>query len=89
MSLISRQPPLFLWRSIRTPAHPGVFSGLVLLISLFFGIAAVLTLMMWSKISSSVILSLIPFAFHRIGRSQLVGVDVESSPGFISISPAH
>ena len=32
MSLISisRPPPLFLWRSSRTRAHPGIFSGLVL-----------------------------------------------------------
>ena len=30
---ISRPPPLFLWRSCRTAAHPGVLSGLVLLVS--------------------------------------------------------
>ena len=33
--------------------------------------------------------SLIPFAFHCISRRQLVGVCVETGPGFISISPAH
>ena len=29
------------------------------------------------------------FAFYCISRRQLVGVDVETGPGLISISPAH
>ena len=33
---ISRPPPLSLWRSSRTAAHPGVLSGLVLLVSFGF-----------------------------------------------------
>ena len=33
---ISRPPPLFLRRSSRTAAHPGILGGLVLLVSLFF-----------------------------------------------------
>ena len=91
MSLISisRPPPLFLWRLSRTAAHPGVFSGLVLLVSLVSWIAAMLTLLLWRKVSSSVILPLILFAFHCISRRQLVGVGLETGPGFISISPAH
>ena len=32
---------------------------------------------------------LIPFTFHCIRRRQLVGVGVETGPGFISISSAH
>ena len=35
------------------------------------------------------IFELIPVAFYCISRRQLVGVGVESGPGFISISPAH
>ena len=91
MSLISisRPLPLFLFRSSRTAVHPGVFSGLVLLVSLVLWIAAMLTLLLWRKVSSSVIFPLSPFAFHCISRRQLVGVSVESGPGFISISPAH
>ena len=46
-------------------------------------------LLLWRKVSSSVIFPLIPFAFHCISRTQLVGVGVETGPGFISISPAH
>ena len=34
-------------------------------------------------------LPLIPVAFHCNSRRQLVGVDVDCGPGFISISPAH
>ena len=86
---ISRPPPLPSWRSSRTAAHHGVFSSLVLLVSLVSWIAAMLTLLPWRKVSSSAILSLIPFAFDCISRIQLVGVGVESGPGFISISPAH
>ena len=86
---ISRPPPLFLWRSSRTTAHPGVLSGLVLLVSLVSWMAAMLTLLLWRKVSSSVIFPLIPFAFHCISRRQLVGVGVETGLGFISISPAH
>ena len=86
---ISRLPYLFLWRSSRTAAHPGVLSCLVLLISLVSWIAAMLTLLLRRKVSSSVIQPLIPFAFHCIGRRQLVGVGVETGPGFISISPVH
>ena len=33
---ISRQPPLFLWRSSRTAADPGVLGDLVLLVSFGF-----------------------------------------------------
>ena len=56
---ISRPPPLFLWRSSRTAAHHGVLSGLVLLVSLDLKIAEMLTLLLWRKVSSSVILPLI------------------------------
>ena len=89
MSLISigRLPPLFLWRSSRTAAHPGVISGLVLLVSMVSWIAAMLTLLLWRKVSSSVIFPLIPFALHCIRRRQLVGVGVETGPGFMPISP--
>ena len=83
---ISRLPHLFLWWSSR---HPGVLSGLVLLVSLVSWIAAMLTLLLWRKVSSSVIYPLIPFAFHCISRRQLVGVGVDTVPGFISKSPAH
>ena len=86
---ISRPPPLFLWRSSCTAAHPGVLSGLDLLVSLVSGIAAMLTLLLWRKVSSSVIFPLIPFAFHCIRSRQLVGVGVKTGPGFISISPTH
>ena len=41
------------------------------------------------EVSSSVILRLIPFGFNCIRRRQVVGVGVESGPGFISISPKH
>ena len=40
---ISRPSPLYLWRSSRTAAHPGVFSGIVLLVSLVSLMAAMLT----------------------------------------------
>ena len=86
---ISRPPPLFFWRSSRTAAHPGILSGFDLLVSLVSWIAAMLTLLLWRKVSSSAIIPLIPFAFHCISRTQLVGVGVETGPGFISISPAH
>ena len=86
---ISRPPPMFLWRSSRTTAHPGVFSGLVLLVSLVSMVAAMLKLLLWRKVSGSVIFPLIQFAFHCISRRQLVGVVVETGPGFISISLAH
>ena len=36
------------------------------------------------EVSSSVIFPLISFAFHCISRRQLVGVGVETGPGFIS-----
>ena len=72
-----------------TAAHPGIFSVLVLLVSLVSGIAAMLTFLLWRKFITSVILPLIPFAFHCISRRQLVGVGVESGQGFIFISPAH
>ena len=87
VSLISirRPPPLFLWRSSRTAAHPGVFNGLALMVR----IAAILILLLWRKVNSSVILPLIPFAFYCISRRQLVCVGVESGPGYISISPTH
>ena len=86
---ISRPSSLFLCRSSRTAAHPGVFSGLVLLVNSVSWIAAMLTLLLWRKVCSSVIFSLIPFAFHYIRCRQLVGVGIETGPGFISISPAH
>ena len=86
---ISRPTPLFLWRSNLTAAHPGVFSSLVLLVSLVSWITAMLTLLLWRKVSSSVILQRIPFAFHFISRRQLVGVVDETGPGFTSISPAN
>ena len=76
---ISRPPPLFLWR----------LSGLVLLVSLASWIAAMLTLLLWRKVSSSVIFPLIPFVFHCISHRQSVGVGAETGPWFISISPAH
>ena len=41
------------------------------------------------KVSSSVVLPLIPIAFRYISRRQLVDVGVESDPGFISMSPVH
>ena len=85
---ISRPPPLFYWQSSRTAAHPGVSSGLDLLVTLVSWIAAMLTLLLWRNVSSSVIFPLIPFAFHWISRRQLVGAGVESGPGFISMSPA-
>ena len=84
---ISKPPPLFLWRSSRAAAHPDVFSGLVLLVSLASWLAAMLTLLLWRKVSSSVIFPLIPFAFHCTSRRQLVGVVVDTDPGVISISP--
>ena len=86
VSLISsiRPPPLFFWRSSCTAAHPGVLGCLVLLVSLVSWIAAMLTLLLRRKVSSSVILPLIPFAFHCISSRQLVGVAVETGPGFIS-----
>ena len=86
---ISRPPPLFLWRSSRTAAYPGVLSGIVLLVSLVDWIAAMLTLLLWRKVISSVIFPLIPFSFHYISRRQLVGIGIESGPRFILISPAH
>ena len=89
MISISRPPILFLRRSSRSAAHPGVISGIVLLIGLASWIAVMLTLLLWKNISSSVILPLIPFTFHCISRRQIVGAGVESGPWFISISPAH
>ena len=86
---LSRPPPLFLWRSSHTAAHPGVISGLFLLVSLVSWIAAMFTLLLWRKVSSSVIFLLIPFAFHSFSRRQLVGVGVKTGSGFISISPAQ
>ena len=41
------------------------------------------------KVSSSVILPLIPFDVHCISRRKLVGIGVESGPGLILILPAH
>ena len=78
---ISRLPPFFLWQSSRTAAHPGVISGLVLLVSLVSWIAAMSTLLLWRKVCSSVIFRLISFAFHCIRRRQLVGVGVETGQG--------
>ena len=81
---ISRSPPLFFWRSSRTAVHHGVLSGLDLLVILVSWIAAMLTLLLWRKVSSSVIFPLYPFAFHCIRRRQLAGVGVETGPGFLS-----
>ena len=86
---INRPPPLFVLRSSRTATHPGVFSSIVLMVSTVSWIAAMLALLLWKNVSSSVILPLKPFTFHCISRGQLVGVDVQSGPGLISISPAH
>ena len=86
---ISSPPPLFLWRSSRTAAHLDILSGLVLLVILAFFIAAMFALLLWRKVSSSVIFPLIPFAFHCISHRQLLGVGVETGPGFILISPSH
>ena len=91
VSLISicSPPPLFLWRSSRTAVHLGGLCGLVQLVSLVSWMAVILSLLLWRKFSSSVIFPLIPFAFHFISRTQLVGVGVETGPWFNSISPAH
>ena len=86
---ISRPPPLFLSRSSRTAANPGVLCGLVLLVSLVSWIAAMLTLLLRIKVSSLVIFPQIPFEFNCISRRQLVDVGVETRPGFISILPTH
>ena len=43
---IRRLPPLFFWWSSRTAVHPGVSSGLVLLVSLVSWMAAMLTLLL-------------------------------------------
>ena len=51
--------------------------------------AAMLTLLLWRKVSSSVIFPPILLSFHCTSRRQLVGVGVETGPGFILISPAH
>ena len=45
-------------------------------------IAALLTKLLWWKVSSSVTFPLIAFAFHCISCRQLVGVGVESGPGW-------
>ena len=86
---ISRPPPLFSWWSCRSAAHRGVFSGLVLLISLVSYITAMLTLLLRRKVISSVIFSKIPFASHCIILKHLVCVGVETGSRFISISPVH
>ena len=54
LNSITRPPHLFLWRASGTAAHPGVISGLVLLVSLFSWIAEMLTLLQWRKVSISV-----------------------------------
>ena len=79
---ISTPPPLILWRSYRTATHPVVLCELVLLVSLVLRIAAILALLLLRKVCSSVISSLIPFAFHLIRCRLLVDVGVESDPGF-------
>ena len=86
---INRQLPLFFWRLSRPAGHPGVFSDLLLLVSLPSWIAAMLTILLWRKVSTSVILPLIHFAFHCISRRQLVDDGVDCGPGFISMSSAH
>ena len=89
LNSIIRPPPLFMWRSSRTAARPDVFSGLVLMVSMVSWIASILIMLLWRKVSSSVIFLLILFAFHCISCRQLVGVGVETGPGLILISPAH
>ena len=86
---ISRPSPLLLRRSSRTADLPGVSSSLVMLVSLVSWMSAMLTLLLWRKVSSSVIMKQISFLFQCISQSQIVGVGVESGPGFILISPAH
>ena len=79
---ISRPQPMFLWWSSHTAVNSGDFSGLVLLVSLVSRIAAMLILLQWRKVCSSVIFLLIPFVFHCISYRQLVGVGAKSGPGF-------
>ena len=68
--------------------NPGVFSGLVLLVSLVSLTAAMLILLpLWKFISS--VMPPIQFTFHCISRRQLVGFSVESGPGSITKSLAH
>ena len=53
LTSISRPPPLFLWWSSRTDAHPGDFSGMDLLVKKVSWIASMLTLFIWRKVNSS------------------------------------
>ena len=48
-----------------------------------------LKLLLWRKVSSSVILPLIPFVFHCISCRKLECVGEETGPWFISFSPAE
>ena len=48
-----------------------------------------LIMLLWRKVSSSVTLQQIFFAFHCISRRKLVVVCIESGVGFITISPTH
>ena len=86
---ISRPLPLFLWRSSRTAAHPGILSGLVLLVSLVSWMAAMLTCCCCCCVVAVEEVQLFSSAFHCFSHRQLVGVGVNSGPGFILISLAH
>ena len=78
---------LLLWRSSHTAAHPVVFSGLVLLVSLFdSGNVDIVAVEESQQVSDFSVDSFVP---HCISRRQLVGIGVESGPGFILISPTH
>ena len=91
VSLISiSRPPSFFLVAVKSHSCPSWrLSGLVLLVSMVSWIAAMLTLLLWRKVSNSVIFPVIPLSFHCISHRQLVGVGVEAGLGFISISPAH
>ena len=65
LTSISRPPPLFLWRSSRTAAHPGVLSDLVLLVSLVSWIAAMLILLIWRKVSSYISADSVRVPLHQ------------------------
>ena len=55
---------MFLWLSSRTAAYPGLFVGLDLLVSLVSLITAMLTLLLWRKVS--IIVSILFFILNCI-----------------------
>ena len=65
MTSISRPPPLLLWRSSRTATHPGVFSDLVLSVSLVSWIAAILTLLLLRKESRVILPDSVRVPLHQ------------------------